>query len=167
MTVMKKLLKASTLLSLLLISGCSYAVNPVGFDDRHSAAADWYNKYYDAMKALTHEQELEGFVVKCGNKYHHTSYEVGGLKNSFSAHGSIDGCKKIAYLHTHPEEVRGWTTDFFSKADLKSSEVIDFYVVSEMSCKLRYAKKGSNSSREGQVLGYISKCYNGDHKRYR
>ncbi|WPH64738.1 hypothetical protein [Vibrio phage vB_VpaP_SJSY21] len=152
------------LLFALVVTGCD-SVSEIGYKEQHNAAAAWYNKYQPIAETLNGEQELMGFVVKCGEKYHHTSYEIGGLSNTFYTTDTVKGCKKVAHLHTHPIVNRGYSVDFFSKVDLDTAQRFPIYVMAMNTCNMRYVDSTNYENRYGHLIGRISNCLEG--KTYR
>lgn len=97
------------------------------------------------------DHELLSWIVKCGNNYHYLKSWKGGLSNSLTPPKT--SCKVVALFHTHPlPKGRGWTSDLFSKADLKSSEKWGVYLLALENCNLRLAK-----DRKTYLLGKV-KC---------
>ncbi|AUG88440.1 hypothetical protein PQC39_gp076 [Vibrio phage Vp_R1] len=155
----------AAILAAILLSGCS-EVSEESFSTQHSAAVAWFKHYHPVAESLTSEQELLGFVLKCPDgRYKYSSYEIGGISNSYHMSDKIGGCDKVAHLHTHPIVAPGLTVDFFSKVDLATSNKHDLYMMAMNKCKIRIATKDNNHNRYGDVIGTSTECLYG--KTYR
>lgn len=151
-----------TMLAAACTVGCNplptYKTIPIAHTSQHDAAIAWYNYHMDKINNLTKEQEAMGWVYLCDTGYYFSTMEVGGVSNSMNpkVETSQKSCKAVAYMHTHPDSGHGWTADFFSPEDMKSSYLWGMYMMAQENCNLRYTYK--KDDRGGELLGNFVAC---------
>jgi len=146
------------ILILLMMSGCSkqsdYEIVSANFETRNDAAVAFYKNNMPVIESLNDEQELLGYVIQCGERYYHTNWRIGGVKNKMSldvAQGT--GCSTKAIVHTHPVS-KGIYLDFFSRDDMKTGELIPTYLFSLHKNVVRVTDE-ANSKFAGRVITII------------
>lgn len=145
--------------SVLIITGCNktYKVESAGHPTQDSAAVEFYKNNLPILKRLTTQEEMLGWVLKCGDVFKYTNSKIGGLKNNLNSSDiEMDGCSISALLHTHPRQPRGWTVDFFSQEDMQTSFYWDMYLLSQENCNVRFGS--SLKDRNGVLLGKLKTC---------
>lgn len=146
--------------SALIITGCDkpYEVDSiVGYSSQQKTAIEFYKNNLPTLKRLTTKQEMLGWVLKCGDVYKYTNFRIGGVSNVIEI-SQVDqgGCEVSALLHTHTRQPIGYTVDFFSPEDMKTSHIWDMYLLSQENCNIRFGSKLQNS--EGVLLGKLKTC---------
>ncbi|APC46058.1 hypothetical protein HYP06_gp057 [Vibrio phage vB_VspP_pVa5] len=140
----------------------TYKTIPIVHKDQHSAAYAWYNYHMDAINNLTPEQEAMGWIYQCDEGYFFSDMQVGGLSNTMDPKVNTPqkNCEAMAYMHTHPDQGSGWTSDLFSPADMRSSQIWGMYMMAQENCNLRYTYK--HDDHDGELLGNFIACKGGD-----
>lgn len=148
----------SVLISSLILSGCGrYSATNEEFYTERSAAIHFFKSNVDVMKSLTSEQEMLGYVLKCGKTYRATSPLIGGLMNTrYNSDNPLKHCSISAGLHTHPVPDKGWTMDLFSEADIETSHKWRSYLLSQENCNIRFGYKLKDS--RGKVVAKLKEC---------
>lgn len=149
----------SVLISSLILLGCSKydVVEDPTFYTEKEAAIYFFKSNISILKGLTKEQEMLGYVMKCGSEFKVTTPFVGELVNYRKVSDVRErGCTISAGLHTHPVPDKGWTMDFFSEPDIKTSHVWRSYLLSQENCNVRF---GHNlKDKFGTLLGKLEVC---------
>ncbi|AUR93385.1 membrane lipoprotein [Vibrio phage 1.187.O._10N.286.49.F1] len=139
-----------------VLLGCG---NPVILSESYSteqqAVVRFLKDNIITLKILTSQQEMLGWVLKCGDGFKHTVAEVGGLSNILTP-PKVSGCKVSALVHTHPRVPKGYTVDFFSEEDIKTTYRWNSYILSQENCNIRFGSKLKN--RDGTLLGKLKFC---------
>lgn len=145
-----------TISSVLLGCGKYLATEDI-FQTERQAALHFFKSNTELLKSLTKEQEVLGYVLKCKEGYRVTTPFVGELMNTrYESDNPLKHCKISAGLHTHPIADKGWTMDFFSEADIKTSYVWRSYLLAQENCNIRFGYKLKD--RYGKVIGKLKEC---------
>ena len=145
----------SVLISSVLLGCTGHSVLSENYDSEQVAAVRFLKDNLSTLKRLTSQQEMLGWVLKCGGGFRHTEANIGGLSNVLVP-PKVSGCKVSALVHTHPNVPKGYTVDFFSEEDIKTTYRWNSYILSQENCNIRFGSKLEN--RDGVLLGKLKFC---------